>query len=108
MQRVGKKYYLSAAPQCVFPDAADGTTLDAVAFDLVLVQFYNNWCETFNFQVGSSTQSAFNFGVWDNWAKSSKNPAVKVFLGFPANTGRGRWLHQWISAQGCHRLFKAV
>lgn len=83
----GKKYYLSAAPQCVFPDAADGTTLDAVAFDLILVQFYNNWCETSNFQVGSSTQSAFNFGVWDTWAKSSKNPGVKVFLGIPANTG---------------------
>ncbi|KAJ5875045.1 class III chitinase [Penicillium subrubescens] len=83
----GKKYYLSAAPQCVFPDAADGTTLDAVAFDFVLVQFYNNWCETSNFQVGSSTQSAFNFGVWDTWAKTSKNPAVKVFLGIPANSG---------------------
>lgn len=83
----GKKYYLSAAPQCVFPDAADGTTLDAVAFDLVLVQFYNNWCQTSNFQVGSSTQPAFNFDVWDSWAKSSKNPNVKVFLGIPANTG---------------------
>jgi chitinase len=84
---VDKKYYLSAAPQCVFPDAADGTTLDAVAFDLILVQFYNNWCETSNFQVGSSTQSAFNFGVWDNWAKNSPNPQVKVLLGIPANTG---------------------
>jgi len=84
---VDKKYYLSAAPQCVFPDAADGTTLDSVAFDLVLVQFYNNWCETSNFQVGTSTQTAFNFDVWDDWAKSSPNPHVKVLLGIPANTG---------------------
>jgi chitinase len=83
----GKKYYLTAAPQCVFPDAADGATLDAVAFDFVMVQFYNNWCETSNFQVGASTQNAFNFGVWDNWAKSSPNPHVKVFLGIPANAG---------------------
>ncbi|KAJ6121230.1 class III chitinase [Penicillium sp. IBT 18751x] len=82
-----KKYYLSAAPQCVFPDAADGTTLDSVAFDLVLVQFYNNWCEASNFQVGASTQTAFNFDMWDSWAKSSPNPHVRVFLGIPANTG---------------------
>ncbi|KAJ5117646.1 class III chitinase [Penicillium atrosanguineum] len=84
---VDKKYYLSAAPQFVFPDATDGTTLDSVAFDLVLVQFYNNWCETSNFQVGTSIQTAFNFDVWDKWAKSSPNPHVKVFLGIPANTG---------------------
>ncbi|KAJ5369605.1 class III chitinase [Penicillium cosmopolitanum] len=82
-----KKYYLSAAPQCPFPDAADGTTLDSVAFDFVMVQFYNNWCETSNFQVGSSTQSSFNFATWDNWAKGSLNPSVKVFLGIPANSG---------------------
>ncbi|KAJ5115564.1 class III chitinase [Penicillium atrosanguineum] len=78
---VDKKYYLSAAPQCVFPDAADGTTLDSVAFDLVLVQFYNNWCETSNFQVGTSIQTAFNFDV------AVPTPHVKVFLGIPANTG---------------------
>ncbi|GES63293.1 class III chitinase [Aspergillus terreus] len=83
----GKKYYLSAAPQCVFPDAANGATLNAVPFDLVMVQFYNNWCQTTNFQVGSTTQNAFNFDVWDKWAKTSPNPNVKVFLGIPANAG---------------------
>ncbi|KAL5366251.1 glycoside hydrolase superfamily [Aspergillus floccosus] len=83
----GKKYYLSAAPQCVFPDAANGATLNAVPFDLVMVQFYNNWCQTSNFQVGSTTQNAFNFDVWDKWAKTSPNPNVKVFLGIPANAG---------------------
>lgn len=83
----GKKYYLSAAPQCVFPDAANGATLNAVPFDLVMVQFYNNWCQTTNFQAGSATQNAFNFDVWDKWAKTSPNPNVKVFLGIPANAG---------------------
>ncbi|KAG2419134.1 hypothetical protein HFD88_002238 [Aspergillus terreus] len=83
----GNKYYLSAAPQCVFPDAANGATLNAVPFDLVMVQFYNNWCQTTNFQVGSTTQNAFNFDVWDKWAKTSPNPNVKVFLGIPANAG---------------------
>ncbi|KAK5996992.1 Endochitinase 33 [Cladobotryum mycophilum] len=85
----GKKYYLSAAPQCPFPDAADGPTLNAVAFDFVSIQFYNNWCGVSNFQPGSTTQNAFNFDVWDKWAKGSKNPNVKLLLGIPANTGAG-------------------
>ncbi|KAK2594610.1 Chitinase 2 [Conoideocrella luteorostrata] len=85
----GKRFYLTAAPQCVFPDAAVGSTLDAVAFDLVMIQFYNNYCGVSNFQLGSDAQNAFNFDVWDNWAKGSKNPNVKTFLEIPANTGAG-------------------
>lgn len=86
----GKKYYLSAAPQCVYPDSADGATLNAVAFDFVMIQFYNNWCGVSNFQEGSQTQNAFNFDVWDTWAKNtSPNKNVKLLLGIPANTGAG-------------------
>ncbi|KYK61965.1 chitinase-like protein [Drechmeria coniospora] len=85
----GKKYYLTAAPQCVFPDAAVGATLEAVPFDMVNIQFYNNWCGVANFQPGASSQFAFNFDVWDRWAKGSKNPNVKTLLGIPANTGAG-------------------
>ncbi|XWW98904.1 hypothetical protein V2A60_006908 [Cordyceps javanica] len=85
----GKKFYLTAAPQCVFPDAAVGAALDAVAFDFVMIQFYNNWCGVSNFQPGSSTQNAFNFDVWDKWAKGSKNPNVKLLLGIPAAAGAG-------------------
>ncbi|OAA46160.1 Glycoside hydrolase, subgroup, catalytic core [Metarhizium rileyi] len=85
----GKKFYLTAAPQCVFPDAAVGSVLDAVAFDFVMIQFYNNWCGVSNFQPGSAAQNAFNFDVWDKWARGSKNPEVKALLGIPANTGAG-------------------
>ena len=85
----GKKFYLSAAPQCPFPDAADGATLDAVAFDFVFIQFYNNYCGVSSFQPGATTQSSFNIDVWDKWAKGSKNPNVKTFVGIPANTGAG-------------------
>ena len=85
----GKTYYLSAAPQCPYPDAADGPMLSgAVSFDFIWVQFYNNYCGLNSFTVGSSTQNNFNFATWDNWAKTtSLNKNVKVFLGIPANTG---------------------
>lgn len=84
-----KKYYLTAAPQCPYPDAADSPMLDgAVSFDAIWVQFYNNFCGINSYVAGSTTQNSFNFETWDSWAKNtSKNSKVKVFLGVPANTG---------------------
>ncbi|UNI24677.1 Chitinase [Purpureocillium takamizusanense] len=86
----GKKFYLTAAPQCVFPDAANGATINAVAFDFLMIQFYNNWCGVSNFNEGSTTQNAFNFDVWDNWAKTtSPNKNIKLLIGIPAAPGGG-------------------
>jgi len=77
----GKKYYVTAAPQCVFPDAALGEVLNEVAFDAVYVQFYNNYCGLQNFDQASN----WNFGTWDNWARSlSISKKTKVYLGAPA------------------------
>jgi chitinase len=86
-----KKFYLSAAPQCPYPDAADNDMLnDAVSFDFIQVQFYNNYCGVSSYIAGASTQNNFNFATWDTWAKTvSANPNVKVLLGVPANTGAG-------------------
>ncbi|KAI0388842.1 putative class III chitinase [Xylariaceae sp. FL0594] len=82
-----KKFLLSAAPQCVYPDAAMHEMLDgAVSFDFLQVQFYNNWCGVINF----SNPNAWNFNVWDQWARTtSKNPAVKVLIGVPASPRAG-------------------
>jgi len=73
-----KRYYLTAAPQCPFPDAKVGDALNNADFDAVYVQFYNNYCEV-------SRPSEFNFATWDHWAKTtSPNPNVKVYIGAPA------------------------
>ena len=89
--RGGKKFYLSAAPQCVYPDAADHEMLNGtVYFDFIMIQFYNNACGAINFVPRATKQSAFNLDVWDNWAKTvSLNPDVKLLLGLPANTRGG-------------------
>jgi chitinase len=83
-----RKYYLTAAPQCPYPDVADKDILHGlVSIDAVFVQFYNNWCGVNSFTKGQQTQNSFNFQEWDNWAKTvSKNDKVKVLLGVPANT----------------------
>lgn len=85
----GKSYYLSAAPQCPYPDVADNDMLSgAVSFDFISVQFYNNYCGVNTFVAGDSTQPYYDFGTWDTWAKTvSANPSVKVLVGIPANTG---------------------
>ncbi|KAF2211970.1 glycoside hydrolase family 18 protein, partial [Cercospora zeae-maydis SCOH1-5] len=93
-----KQYYLTAAPQCPYPDAAVSDLLDSdVRFDAVFVQFYNNYCGVQSYSNTSDAQASFNFESWDTWAKnatsrqSSATPAnVKVFLGVPGGvTGAG-------------------
>ncbi|KAF7789642.1 hypothetical protein EIP86_000588 [Pleurotus ostreatoroseus] len=78
-----KQYYITGAPQCPFPDAYLGSVINAVGFDAVYVQFYNNYCGLNNF----ANTNDWNFATWDNWAKTtSPNPNVKVYIGAPASS----------------------
>ncbi|XP_050215060.1 hevamine-A-like [Mercurialis annua] len=74
----GKKVYLTAAPQCPFPDAWVGNALKTGLFDCVWVQFYNNPpCQY------SSGDVANLEDVWKQWI--SEIQANKIFLGLPAS-----------------------
>ncbi|PKU80946.1 hevamine-A-like [Dendrobium catenatum] len=74
----GKKVYLTAAPQCPYPDAWMGKALDTGLFDNVWVQFYNNPpCQFSDKQHLGDLMDA-----WKQWTKSTK--AGKIFLGLPA------------------------
>ncbi|KAJ5182946.1 hypothetical protein N7492_000562 [Penicillium capsulatum] len=86
-QDSSKKYFLTAAPQCPYPDQNDKDILNGpVSIDAVWVQFYNNFCGVNNFNKDSKS-SKYNFEEWDNWAKTvSKNKDVKVMIGVPADT----------------------
>ncbi|KAI1403265.1 glycoside hydrolase family 18 protein [Hypoxylon fuscum] len=87
----GQKFYLSAAPQCPYPDQNNLDMLhgdDSVAFDFIMVQFYNNAkCDIRVFETmepnSDPSKAGFNMDKWDQWARSSKNPNAKVFLGIP-------------------------
>ncbi|KAF8690710.1 hypothetical protein HU200_041085 [Digitaria exilis] len=72
----GKKVYLTAAPQCPFPDAWIGGALSTGLFDYVWVQFYNN--PPCQYSAGSSTNLA---NAWKQWLTI---PAKRIFLGLPA------------------------
>ncbi|KAJ6566073.1 glycoside hydrolase superfamily, partial [Mycena capillaripes] len=78
-----KPYYVTAAPQCPFPDAHIGGALDMAFFDAVYVQVKSLYCATLFFM-------DWDFNTWDNWAKTvSPNPNVKVFIGAPASPSAG-------------------
>ncbi|KAI9111449.1 hypothetical protein K1719_017139 [Acacia pycnantha] len=73
----GKKVYITAAPQCPFPDAWIGNALKTGLFDYVWVQFYNNPpCQY------SSGITDFD-DAWKQW--TSDIPANKIFQGLPAS-----------------------
>ncbi|KAL5571510.1 hypothetical protein UlMin_021107 [Ulmus minor] len=74
----GKKVYLSAAPQCPFPDAWIGDALKTGLFDFVWVQFYNN--PPCQYTSGDATNLE---NAWHQWI--SATPAKSIFLGLPAS-----------------------
>ncbi|KAJ7525904.1 hypothetical protein O6H91_06G012200 [Diphasiastrum complanatum] len=84
-----KQYYLSAAPQCIFPDAhlgpGSGSALDTGLFDYVWVQFYNN--PPCNFNPDSNGDQSGGLAAWNNWVQAQ---AQKIFLGLPASTSAAR------------------
>jgi chitinase len=112
----GRKFFLSAAPQCQYPEVWMKDIMDGAYLDMVFVQFYNNYCGgkyarplilpilrtikrspvlTFppvnSYASGGPLQAAFNFNEWNQWARTnSKNKNVKVFVGVPGNQGAGR------------------
>ncbi|KAJ1953676.1 Chitinase 2 [Linderina pennispora] len=78
-----KKYIISAAPQCVFPDANLGTTLSGAWIDNDYVQFYNNPCNLANI----NNQWNFDYKSWDTLTKANPNPNSKMYVGLPAGSG---------------------
>ncbi|XP_055807957.1 acidic endochitinase-like [Solanum dulcamara] len=74
-----RKVYLSAAPQCPFPDSFLNGALSTGLFDYVWVQFYNNPPCQYS---GGSAVNLKNY--WNKWTTIQ---AGKIFLGLPAAPG---------------------
>lgn len=88
MSASGRRYYVSGAPQCPYPDAytgpSPGTALGdaAGAFDFLWVQFYNNNpCQYSN---GNANNLLASWRQWSSWMANA-NPNMKLFLGVPAS-----------------------
>ncbi|KAJ6577236.1 glycoside hydrolase superfamily [Mycena capillaripes] len=88
-----KPYYITAAPQCPFPDAWLGSVINAVGFDALYVQVGGIFITVSSdaISVASYPNTAdWNFATWDNWAKTvSPNRNIKIFIGAPASPDAG-------------------
>ncbi|CAB4255858.1 similar to Saccharomyces cerevisiae YLR286C CTS1 Endochitinase, required for cell separation after mitosis [Maudiozyma barnettii] len=72
-----KQYYISAAPQCPYPDASVGDLLANADVDFAFIQFYNNYC---------NVETSFNWDTWVNYAENiSPNSNIKLYLGLPGS-----------------------
>ncbi|KAI5966699.1 CHT1 [Candida pseudojiufengensis] len=69
-----KKFYLSAAPQCPYPDESVGDLMSQVDLDFAFIQFYNNYC---------SIDKQFN---WDTWNQYANNKNIKLYLGIAGSS----------------------
>lgn len=78
LQDLSKQYYISAAPQCVYPDESVGDLLLQTQVDFAFIQFYNNYC---------SLDKSFNFDTWEKFAQSSSpNKNIKLYVGLPGSS----------------------
>jgi len=94
------QYYISAAPQCVFPDSSlgpDGSSytnspLSHAVFDYVWIQFYNNGSPCYGCNIGD-TNFATSIQQWATWAQ---NTNTKFFIGALGDNREG-----FIGEGGC-------
>ncbi|XP_015867489.2 acidic endochitinase-like [Ziziphus jujuba] len=78
----GTKFiYLSAAPQCPYPDAYLQDAIDTGLYDFIWVQFYNNPTCQYSDEAGADAL----LSAWNKWTSSLKR-SEKLFLGIPAST----------------------
>ncbi|XP_074283973.1 acidic endochitinase Pun g 14, amyloplastic-like [Silene latifolia] len=77
-----RKVFLSAAPQCPFPDAHLSPAINNGVFDFVWIQFYNNPSAACQYN-GNTNQ------LLSSWSKWSTVNAGQVLLGIPGATSSG-------------------
>ncbi|CAK9441669.1 uncharacterized protein LODBEIA_P55370 [Lodderomyces beijingensis] len=70
-----KSYYLSASPQCPYPDSKVGALMAQEQLDYAFIQFYNNYC---------SANGDFNYDTWAEYAAGAPNPNIELFVGLPS------------------------
>lgn len=80
-----KSYYLSAAPQCIVPDAHFSTVMNQAWFDFMFIQFYNTARCSARAGINRSKgigQYDISFERWTTYA-TTLNPNIKFFIGLP-------------------------
>ncbi|PGH28370.1 chitinase, partial [[Emmonsia] crescens] len=81
----GKKYYISAAPQCPPDDKQLAVPIMTSYFDFIFVQFYNTYYCSARSWVTNPRRSEFSFDEWVKVIKRSPNPSARIYIGLAAS-----------------------
>lgn len=89
MDREDKTYLITAAPECGLEDSKFGSVIEAVKFDALFVQFYNNN------NCSASNHETFNYEQWTSYLNGNilqgtsptANANTKIYIGLPASPG---------------------
>lgn len=81
----GRRYLLTASPQCPYPDAYLGAALATGLFDHVWVQFFNNPSCQYSGAGNDVMMSMSKLrSAWANWTQGLPSASI-LFLGLPAS-----------------------
>ena len=106
-----KKYLITGAPQCPYPDAymgpsIKGTVLYDIAkeFDYLYVQFYNNYC-----CLGDETEFIDALNNWFDFAKVTKGTFGKgplIFVGLPSHPRASGGAHDYQTPEKVEAVYE--
>ncbi len=109
----GKKYYISASPQCVLPDHHLSPAIETAWFDFLFIQFYNTpQCSARAFldhKYGAygGPDTDISFDAWVSYVRaSSKNRDVQLYLGLPAAPAVTYDTKMYLNADESEKLIK--
>ncbi|KAK1254386.1 hypothetical protein MKX08_008381 [Trichoderma sp. CBMAI-0020] len=77
----GRKYLITGAPQCVYPDTSMDKAIQNSVFDYLFVQFYNN---PLRCSLNVPGNASINYDQWAQSIASGKSSSAKIFIGAPA------------------------
>lgn len=109
----GKKYLLSAAPQCSFNSAGKEVNMDAMlyhgGFDIIFIQFYNQGANSCTARSRANGGSGFNWEQWHAKITNTKSASAlaKMYIGLLAGPTGSKTPTDYINVKETQNLIAA-
>lgn len=113
---VSTKFYLTASPQCIVPDANMKEMIQTAAFDLLFIQFYNTlqcsarrWViENPQYKVGGAfAWAGFTYDNWTTYLTSTPSKNARLFISLPGSGAAAANPAYAVSLKGASNLANA-
>ncbi|OLL22944.1 Endochitinase [Neolecta irregularis DAH-3] len=96
LRSLDSSYIITGAPQCPKPDANLDVSMQSSHYDILFVQFYNNYCGV------SGTN--FNYGDWESYGEQH---GTKIYVGLASSASAAN-SGSYVDAAGLTRIIDNV